>query len=90
MLKSDEARATEARRRSQGLFAKTKKQGDDALKEGQKTRAAEAVKTARLRELRLAKEAADKEAAVAKAAAAPVKKRVRAAAKAAPSSPEAE
>jgi hypothetical protein len=69
MLKPGGARAEEARRKAQEQFAKVKQRDAEALKEREKIQAADAAKTARLRALRLAKEAAD-EAAAAQAAAA--------------------
>lgn len=65
-----------ARRDAETLWAKKKQRSAEAVKD--KSRQADALKTARLRELRLAKEAADKEAAeneaAAKRAAAPRRK----------------
>ena len=56
-------RDLEARRRAQALWDEHKKRDEKALKEKDKERQAEAEKVARLRELRLAKEAADRKAA---------------------------
>jgi len=56
-------RDAEARRKAQALWDEHKKQDEKVLKEKDKDRQAEAVKVARLRELRLAKEAADRKAA---------------------------
>lgn len=58
--------ATEARRRAQELTNGAKRQETERLAERENQRHADAAKTARLKELRLAKEAAD--AAVAKSA----------------------
>jgi hypothetical protein len=63
MLKSREVRDEAARRKAQDQFAKVKQRDAEALKDREKVHAAEAAKTARLRALRLAKEAIDKEAA---------------------------
>jgi hypothetical protein len=63
MLKSREVRDEAARRKAQDQFAKVKQRDAEALKDREKVQAAEAAKTARLRALRLAKEAIDKEAA---------------------------
>jgi len=52
-----------ARSRAQALWGKEKKKGEEVLKARDKERQEEAVKVARLRGLRLAKEAADKKAA---------------------------
>ena len=52
-----------ARVRAQALWGKEKKKGEEVLKARDKERQEEAVKVARLRELRLAKEAADKKLA---------------------------
>ena len=95
MLKSDEARVIEARRKAQGVFAKVVKQRDaKSLKDSQDLQAAEAAKTLRLRALRLAKEAADKLAAETKAAemkaAAATPKRARKAKTEAASDPKAD
>jgi hypothetical protein len=56
-------RDLEARRKAQALWDEHKKRDETALKEKDKERQAEAEKVARLRELRLAKEAADRKAA---------------------------
>jgi hypothetical protein len=56
-------RDLEARRKAQALWDEHKKRDEKALKEKDKERQAEAEKVARLRELRLAKEAADRKAA---------------------------
>lgn len=63
MMKSREVRDEAARRKAQDQFAKVKQRDAEALKDREKVQAAEAAKTARLRALRLAKEAIDKEAA---------------------------
>ncbi len=59
----NEERDVQARRAAQALWEKGKKQNEEVLKERDKERIAEASKVARLRELRLAKEAAEREAA---------------------------
>ena len=56
-------RDLEARRKAQALWDEHKKRDEKVLKEKDKERQAEAEKVARLRELRLAKEAADRKAA---------------------------
>jgi hypothetical protein len=56
-------RDLEARRKAQALWDEHKKRDEKVLKEKDKERAAEAEKVARLRELRLAKEAAERKAA---------------------------
>ena len=56
-------RDLEARRKAQALWDEHKKRDEKVLKEKDKERAAEAEKVARLRELRLAKESADRKAA---------------------------
>ncbi len=56
-------RDSAARSRAQALWGKEKKKGEEALKARDKERQEEAEKVARLRGLRLAKEAADKNAA---------------------------
>ena len=56
-------RDLEARRKAQALWDEHKKRDEKVLKENDKERQAEAEKVARLRELRLAKEAADRKAA---------------------------
>jgi len=56
-------RDLEARRRAQALWDEHKKRDEKALKEKDRERQAEAEKVARLRELRLAKEAAERKAA---------------------------
>ena len=62
-----------ARRNAQAVWEKSQKRDEEIVKERDKARNAEASKVARLKELRLAKEAADREAA-AKAPAAPRRK----------------
>ena len=54
-----------ARRNAEALLNKTKKRESDLKMEQKRESEAMALKTARLRELRLAKEAADRSAAVA-------------------------
>lgn len=56
-------RDLEARRKAQALWDEHKKRDEKVLKEKDKERQAEAEKVARLRELRLAKEAADRKTA---------------------------
>ncbi|MGO9786132.1 MAG: hypothetical protein ACLPL5_04910 [Stellaceae bacterium] len=56
-------RDSAARSRAQALWGKEKKKGEEILKVRDKERQEEAAKVARLRGLRLAKEAADKIAA---------------------------
>ena len=70
---ANEERDGQARRNAQAVWEKAKKRDDEIVKERDKARIAEASKVARLKELRLAKEAADREAA-AKAAPAPRRK----------------
>jgi hypothetical protein len=67
--------ADPARRRTKDSLMKTKHAQVNAASHVAEARQAEAAKTARLRALRLAKEAADREAAALAAAAAPPKKR---------------
>ena len=62
-----------ARRNAQAVWEKSQKRDEEIVKERDKARNAEASKVARLKELRLAKEAADREAA-AKAPPAPRRK----------------
>ncbi len=59
----NEDRNTQARRNAQAVWEKSKKRDEEVLKERDKARLAEASKVARLKELRLAKEAAEREAA---------------------------
>jgi len=61
-MRNDE-RNLEARRAAQKLWENSKKQLAEVLDRRQEQRRAEATKVDRLRELRLAKEAADKEVA---------------------------
>jgi len=56
-------RDLEARRRAQALWDEHKKRDEKALKKKDRERQAEAEKVARLRELRLAKEAAERKVA---------------------------
>jgi hypothetical protein len=74
-MKPEGSRADEARRKAQGIFGKKDQQESGFFKELEKANAASAAKTAKLRALRLAKEAADREAAAVKP---PVAKRKRA------------
>jgi hypothetical protein len=67
MLRASEIRNQEARRKAQEQLAKIKQRDAAALQEARKAQRAEDDKTARLRVLRLAREAADKEAAADKA-----------------------
>ena len=62
-MASNRMRTEEARHRAQEKFSKAEKREKDLLKEKNKAIANVASKTARLRALRLAKEASDKEAA---------------------------
>jgi len=55
----DSARDTEARRKAEAVLAQRKKQESEILQQRAKEREVVAEKVARLRELRLAKEAAD-------------------------------
>jgi hypothetical protein len=55
-------RDAEARRKAEAVLAQRKKQEDDIVQQRAKEREAVAEKVARLRELRLAKEAADAQA----------------------------
>ena len=57
------SRVSAARRNAEAMLNRNKKQASGLREEQERERDAVAVKTARLRELRLAKEAADKEAA---------------------------
>lgn len=63
MMKSVRAKADEARRKAQAKFAKPKSQEGKGLSEYEKAKLATAAKTARLRALRLEKEAAERETA---------------------------
>ena len=62
-MASNRMRTEEARRRAQEKIAKAEEREKNLLKEKNKTIAAMASKTARLRSLCLAKEASDKDAA---------------------------
>ncbi|MCC7049498.1 MAG: hypothetical protein IT562_22505 [Alphaproteobacteria bacterium] len=66
---ADTTRLDHAKRRAQAVLGKARLDEDRAaaVRDWEKAAAAEAAKTARLRALRLAKEAADAEAAKAKA-----------------------
>ena len=68
-------RAEAARRKSQERLAADRQRGVQALKDRDKAAVEEAAKTKRLRALRLAKEAADKESAARTVAKAPAKSR---------------
>jgi len=90
MYKRGPRDAAAARREAQALWSKQEKERDaKARKEKEKEQEAGVLKTARLRELRLAKEAADKEAAKA-AAAPPAGRAVRRPGPAIPQRPEKE
>ncbi len=58
-----EQRDAEARRAAQALWNKNQQRTAEVLKDKEKARLADAMKTTRLRELRLAKLAADEKAA---------------------------
>ena len=77
-MRKAEIRAAEARREAQAKWDKTRKQEAEASKKKDKEREAIANKISRLRDLRLAKEAADREAAAAKPPEKPRRKRVTA------------
>lgn len=62
-MASNRVRSEEARSRAQEKFAKAEQRAKDAMSDRNKASAVVAAKSARLRALRLAKEAADKEAA---------------------------
>ena len=68
-MASNRVRSEETRRKAQEKFTKSDQREKSALSERNKTVAAVAAKSARLRSLRLAKEAADKEVAAGNAAA---------------------
>ncbi len=74
MSEPSDARKDGARRKAQNYFAKAEQRDVLLKQEKEKAKAADAAKIARLRGLRLAKEAADKEIADRLAAEAPVKK----------------
>lgn len=79
-----EQRDAEARRAAQALWSKNQQRTAEVLKDKEKARQADALKTARLRELRMAKAAAEEkvaaeEKAVAKPSA-PVRRKPRKAA----------
>ena len=61
-MASNRMRIEETRRNAQELFAQAEKRQKDRLKEKDKAISAMVSKTARLRSLRLAKEASDREA----------------------------
>lgn len=61
-MSTDRSRAAEAQRNARAYFAKDKQQPSAAMIEKARADAAEEAKTARLRALRLAKEAAEGEA----------------------------
>jgi hypothetical protein len=58
----DSERDAEARRRAEAVLAQRKKQDDDVVQQRAREREVVAEKVARLRELRLAKEAAEAQA----------------------------
>jgi hypothetical protein len=58
-----EQRDAEARRAAQALWSKNQQRTAEVLKDKEKARQADALKTARLRELRMAKIAADEKVA---------------------------
>jgi len=64
MAEPNEERRDQARRKAQNHFAASEQRDALVRKEIEKERATSAAKTAKLRALRLAKEASDKEAAV--------------------------
>src|SRR5215470_14263121 len=68
-MSTEKSRAEDARRQARNFFAKDNDKEAAAEKERLKAEAALDAKTARLKALRLAKEAADREAAAAKKAA---------------------
>lgn len=68
MLRASEIKNQEARRKAQEQLAKIKQRDAAALQEARKAQRAEDEKTIRLRALRLAREAADRQAAAEKAA----------------------
>ncbi len=68
MLRTSEIRNQEARRKAQEQLAKIKQRDAAAVQESRKAQREEDEKTIRLRALRLAREAADKQAAAEKAA----------------------
>lgn len=68
------SRTSAARRNAETLLGKAQKQESDFKIEQEREREALALKTARLRELRLAKEAADQSAAIVKPAVRPAPK----------------
>jgi len=71
------SRMSAARRSAETILNQSRKRQESFKLEQKQAHDAMAVKTARLRELRLAKEAADKEAAAEAEAAAPVKKNAK-------------
>jgi hypothetical protein len=66
---SDRPRISSARRNAEALLSSAQKRESDFKLEQERSREAMALKTARLRELRLAKEAADRSAVPTKPAA---------------------
>ena len=67
MLKPTEARAEEARKKARDLFTRDRAKDEEIVKEREKAFANQAQKTARLRALRLAREATDQATAEANA-----------------------
>jgi hypothetical protein len=60
MIGTADKKATDARRKAEELLSSAKPKDSDRLPDREKARQQEEAKTARLRELRLAKEAAEK------------------------------
>jgi hypothetical protein len=75
MLKPNQARIEEARKKAHDLWVQGKAKDAEIVKEREKAFTAQAEKTARLRALRLAREAADLEAAARQPAKKPAAKR---------------
>jgi hypothetical protein len=63
MIRSVEARAEEARNKARDLFARDRAREDEVVKEREKVFSAETQKTARLKALRLARDAEQRAAA---------------------------
>jgi len=74
MLRPTQARSEEARRQAQDVSARDRAKEAEVVKEREKGFAAQTQKTARLRALRLAREAEERAAAVAEPAAKTPKK----------------
>ena len=62
MLKPAEAKAEEARKKARELFQRDRAKDEEAIKEREKAFAAQSQKTAKLKAMRLAREAADETA----------------------------